>query len=207
MLKSEITKRIKRHNILAFPQLNLNYWGINKVATSTMCNHLLIQTGVTVNTQNKSGQVGKRMTGKLHIDRQTAYTNNLINFAIVRSPYARFESCYRHFKYPKDEVQSFGSHKAKFDPVWSPDDFLDHIEKVFAKGNIGNKHYAKQSWFIPEPQRLDHVIKLENLVKNWPFDFSPPDFVSNPTTVVPSIKYNREKLHHLYAEDFNVFGY
>ena len=207
MLKSKITKLTKRYNILAFPQLNLNYWGINKVATSTMCNHLLIQTGATIDTQNKSGQVGKRMTSTLHIDRETAYTNGLINFAIVRSPYARFESCYRHFKYPKDDVQSFGSRKAKFHPVWSPDDFLDHIEKVFAKGKIGNKHYSKQSWFIPEPERLDHVIKLENLVKNWPFDFSPPNFVSNPTTRVWNIKYNKDKLQHLYAEDFNAFGY
>ena len=161
MLKSKLTKLTKRYNILAFPQLNLNYWAINKVATSTMCNHLLIQTGATIDTQHKSGQVGKRMTSTFHIDRETAYTNGLINFAIVRSPYARFESCYRHFKYPKNDIQYAGSHKAKFNPAWSPDDFLEHIETVFNKGHVGNKHYSKQSWFIPDPERLDHIIKLE----------------------------------------------
>ena len=207
MLKSKLTKLTKRYNILAFPQLNLNYWAINKVATSTMCNHLLIQTGATIDTQHNSGQVGKRMTSTLHIDRETAYTNGLINFAIVRSPYARFESCYRHFKYPKNDIQYAGSHKARFDPAWSPDDFLDHIERVFDKGHVGNKHYAKQSWFIPDPERLDHIIKLESLAQDWPFDFPAPNFVSNSTSPADNLQYNTDKLTHLYQEDFDTFGY
>ena len=207
MLKSELSKKIKRDNITSFPELGINYWGINKVATSTLVNHFVLLTGKHINVQVSSGQKGKSLSKTRAVSKEIAYTNGLINLGVVRHPEERFESCYRHFKFPKDDVQAVGGKKANFDPAWTADDFLDHIDRVFLAGRIGNKHYSKQTWYIPEPGRLDHIIKLERLTEDWPFVFPSPQFVSNPTTKVWNLKYNKEKLHEIYQCDFDTFGY
>lgn len=203
------SKEIVSQNITCWPELGVNYWGINKNATSTIITHF---TKLVYNDQSmlgdvELGQSAKKYLSQRYIDKSEALRNGYVNFTIVRNPYDRFESCFKQFKYPKYEVHSLSASKARFNPDWSADDFLNFIEKKFVeKRSIGNKHYRKQSWFVPNPNFLQHVIKLEKLNNHWPFDFPAPEFKSN---FQPSmeINYNKEKFYKLFKEDFDNFKY
>ena len=54
--------------------------------------------------------------------------------------------------------------------------------------------------------RLDHIVKLEQLVEAWPFDFSAPDITSNPT-IDKDIAIDEGIIYDLYHEDYLSFGY
>ena len=69
-------KKVKRQNITSWPELGINYWGINKNATSTMMNHFAVLTG-NINAQEIliNSQAGKKTVSKRYISIDTALTN------------------------------------------------------------------------------------------------------------------------------------
>jgi hypothetical protein len=204
-------KSVVRNNITKWDSLGINFWGINKNATSTIVNHFAIAEGLIKEDEIhlSGGQKGKLKITEQFISRDEAFSNMFLNFTVVRNPYARFESCYKHLKYPLTDVQKNTRLKAKFNPNWSADEFLDFIEYMFQDANSSkvNKHYQRQSWFITNIKKMDYVIKLEKLNKRWPFKhITFPAFISNPSSKI-EVKYNKDRLYNLYQEDFENFKY
>lgn len=206
-----MTKQVIRQNITTWPELGINYWGINKNATSTFINHFSFLCGV-INYEQlyiSGGQYGKKKINRdRYISSTTAFSNGLINFAIVRDPYYRFESCYKHFKYPLSYQQERGSRKAKFESTWSANDFLQHIHKKLCKGEkSGNKHFWRQTTFINSADYMDIIIKLEHYKTQWPFSFAPPAFNVNCSQKTEKIEYQRSLVNKIYKSDFKTFNY
>ena len=205
-------KEIKHQNITAWPELGVNFWGINKNATSTIISHFSVLTK-DIEEQNYDFELGQRAkliakANNRYIDSSVAFNNGLKNFSIVRNPHSRFLSCFKQFKYPQNEIHERSSKKAAFNKDWSADDFLENIERKFVfRNKPGNKHYWKQSWFLPLPKTIDYIIKLEKLNNEWPFEFDAPSFISNKSNFKQIIKYNKDLLENIYYEDFENFGY
>lgn len=200
-------KAVVRQNITAWPELGINYWGINKNASSTLTIHFATLCGEIEPTDEdiSYGIVAKERMASRYITQEQAFQNGLTNFAVSRHPLARFKSVYKHLKHPKTVIQQQTVSKARFDTRWNPMQFLEHIIHTFQTGKI-NKHWKPQISFIPQPWRLDHVIKLEQLKEDWPFDFDAPNIISNPTVDV-DIGINEELVYDLYHEDYLSFGY
>jgi len=200
-------KAVVRQNITAWPELGLNYWAINKNASSTLTMHFATLCGEITPTDEEieSGQLAKGGMGSRYITQEQAFQNGLKNFAVTRHPVDRFKSIYKHLKHPKTVVQQRTVGKARFDPTWTPMEFLEHIIHTLQTGKI-NKHWKKQVSFIPQPWRLDHIIKLERLSEDWPFDFDPPGIISN-STVDLDIDVDEGIVYDLYHEDYLSFGY
>jgi len=205
-----ITKEIVRQNITTWPELGINYWGINKNATSTFINHFQILTGNLLphEVYQNDGQKGKISLRHRYIDYNSACSNGLKNFAILRNPFDRFESCYKQFKFPITETQNKSSQKARFDPTWTADDFLLYIEsKLCNNPKAGNKHFWAQTTFLHNYNAIDFAVKLENLNQDWPFEFEAPLFTSNPSLQGQPIKYDKSILKRIYKKDFKTFEY
>ena len=200
-------KAVTRQNITAWPELGINYWGINKNASSTVTMHFATLCGEITPTEEEIalGVLAKSGMGKRYITQDQAFRNGLKNFAVSRHPFDRFKSIYKHLKHPKTVIQQRTVDKARFDPSWTPMEFLEHIIHTFQTGKI-NKHWKKQVSFIPQHWRLDHIIKLESLSEDWPFDFDPPNIISNPT-VSKDIDLDEDIIYDLYHEDYLSFGY
>lgn len=205
-------KEIKHQNITTWPELGINFWAINKNASSTFITHFSLLTN-DIDKNNYDFDLGQdaklvAKRKKRYIDSNTAYSNGLLNVGISRNPHARFISCYKQFKNPKNIIHEKSRDKARFDPTWSADDFLEHIDKKFTfRGNAGNKHFWKQILFLHTPEKMDYILKLEDIKKIWPFDFEYPNFISNKNESKEIIKYNKLFLENLYKEDFENFDY
>ena len=219
--KSKETKDTVRFNVTRWPEFNVNFWAINKNASSTIINHLIHEaTGVDIDYEHRYGQEGKRLIQDRRIDRDEALRNQHLNFAVVRHPQDRFESAYRQFKF-RDEPEGLkASRKARFDKSWEPQDFLEYIERKFElrKDPVvkkysqlsGNKHFWKQMDFIPFKvlDKIDYIVKLEELNDKWPLKLiGPPTFIANSTEPQPLPDYDLELLKNLYLEDFLTFNY
>jgi hypothetical protein len=196
-----------RQNISAWPELGINYWGINKNASSTLTIHFATLCGEITPTDEDIalGMLAKERMKPRYITQDEAFSNGLKNFAVSRHPLARFKSIYKHLKHPKTVIQQQTVSKARFDPTWTPEEFLEHIIHTFHTGKI-NKHWRKQVSFIPRHWRLEHIIKLESLSEDWPFDFPAPTIVSNPT-VSEDVDIDEGIIYDLYHEDYLSFGY
>jgi hypothetical protein len=196
-----------RQNISAWPELGINYWGINKNASSTLTIHFATLCGEITPTDEDIalGMLAKERMKPRYITQDEAFSNGLKNFAVSRHPLARFKSIYKHLKHPKTVIQQQTVSKARFDTTWTPEQFAEHIVHTFQTGKI-NKHWKRQVNFIPQPWRLDHIVKLEQLVEAWPFDFLAPHIVSNPT-IDTDIDIDEGIIYDLYHEDYLSFGY
>ena len=196
-----------RQNITAWPELGINYWGINKNASSTLTLHFATLCGEITPTDHEIelGVLAKSGMGPRYITQDEAFTNGLKNFAVSRHPFDRFKSVYKHLKHPKTVIQQRTVTKARFDPSWTALDFAEYIAHTFQTGKI-NKHWKRQVTFIPHQWRMDHVIKLERLFQDWPFDFGAPDITSNPT-IDKDIDIDEGIVYDLYHEDYLSFGY
>lgn len=202
-----VDKAVVRQNISAWPELGMNYWAINKNASSTLTMHFATLCGDITPTDHEIelGMLAKSGMQSRYITQEQAFHNGLKNFTVSRHPLQRFYSVYKHLKHPTSVTQQRTVGKARFDPTWSEKRFLEHIIDTFRTGKI-NKHWRKQVSFVPTPWRLDHVIKLERLVEEWPFDFDPPEIQSN-TTVEEAVSINEALLYDVYHEDYLYFGY
>ena len=200
-------KAVVRQNITAWPELGINYWGINKNASSTLTIHFATLCGeIDPSDEDISyGVAAKERMGPRYITQKQAFQNGLTNFAVSRHPLARFKSIYKHLKHPKTVIQQQTVSKARFDTTWTTEEFADHIAHTFQTGKI-NKHWKRQVNFIPQPWRLDHIVKLEQLKEAWPFDFNAPDITSNPT-IDKDIAIDEGIIYDLYHEDYLSFGY
>ena len=196
-----------RQNITAWPELGINYWGINKNASCTLTIHFATLCS-EINPTDEDialGILAKESMKPRYITQDEAFSNGLKNFAVSRHPLARFKSIYKHLKHPKTVIQQQTVSKARFGPTWTPMEFVEHIIHTFQTGKI-NKHWKRQVSFIPQSWRLQHVIKLERLIEDWPFDFPSPHIVSNPT-VGKDIDIDEGIIYDLYHEDYLSFGY
>ena len=200
-------KAVVRQNITAWPELGINYWGINKNASSTLTIHFATLCGEIDPTDQdiSHGILAKERMGARYVTQEQAFQNGLKNFGVSRHPFERFKSVYKHLKHPKTVIQQQTVSKARFDPTWTPGEFAEHIVHTFQTGKI-NKHWKRQVSFIPQAWRLDHVVKLERLVEDWPFDFPAPKIVSNPT-ISQDIDIDEGIIYDLYHEDYLSFGY
>lgn len=199
-----------RQNITAWPELGINYWGIHKNASSTMIMHLCTLTGTITPTEEEieEGMLGKTTLVHSHryITQEEAFENGLINFAITRHPLDRFISIYKHLKYPKTPAQENTRRKIKMTGDFTPMDFLEHVATTFRTGKKINKHWDRQVANVPMPWILDHVIKLENLIEDWPLDIEPPAIKSN-STGNEDVDIDERLIYDVYHQDYTQFGY
>lgn len=203
-------KETIRQNILTFPELGYNYWAINKNATSSLTKYFALQIGIKINEEQHQDAKIKLKHQNRYISQDQALNNGLKNLTVVRNPFTRFESCYRMFKFPEDDIQRFAASKARFDKNFSIQDFLLSIQKTWNfRKKQGNKHYWKQTWFVPDKSKIDHIVKLENLAKYWPSDLPIPTEHLNTTDKKSNIQYKYDKvlLSKMYKDDFVSFKY
>lgn len=204
------SKEIVMQNITHWPEIGINYWAINKVATSSLMAYFVNKTSklnlkdLNDNNDQQAKIIAKKE--KRFITREIAYSNGCKNLTVVRNPYDRLVSCFRMFKYPLNETQKSGAGKARFDPDWNEDQFLDFIEQQFSLNTRGNKHYAKQITFVPEVKKMDYIIKLEEIFFQWPFSDDLPKFVFN-SSKKEKVCLDAERVKELYSEDYRIFGY
>lgn len=197
-----MTRKRKNFRISTWPELGINYWGINKNASTTMREHLSFL----------SKKENKFIEKTRNITREEAFENGLINFGISRDPLSRFVSCYAMYKDANLEQNSSimnSVKKIRFDQTWTIEDFFQVVKERIESGYKVNKHYQLQTWFIPEPDKLDYVIKMERLLEDWPLDIPPPSIQKNKTN---GAKYHvseelKDSIYELYKIDYEVFGY
>lgn len=209
------TKQIIKKKITTWPELGINYWGIHKNATTTLSDYFVQLVGDNPLYKEwlpAKDDAWKRKTAaaKRSISSFTALSNGLVNFCLVRDPVDRFFSIYKMWKYPKDLIQERSATKAKFDSTDSPNDFAEKILAEFSRGikKSGNKHLWKQVWYLPSDiTKIDQIVNLENLQKDWPFDFPYPDYKVNKTTKIQNLSVDKEIIYQAYNEDYSAFGY
>lgn len=202
-------KETIRQNILTFPELGYNYWAINKNATSSLAYYFALQIGLKPNSEHQDAKTKLKHQNR-YISQDQALNNGLKNLTVVRNPFTRFESCYRMFKFPKDDIHSLAASKARFDKNFSSQDFLLSIQKTWDfRKKQGNKHYWKQTWFVPDKSQIDYIIKLENLSNGWPSDLPVPKEHTNRSYNKSNIEYDYDKelLFEIYKDDFLSFEY
>ena len=132
------TKDLVRQNITAWPELGINYWGINKNATSTMTMHFATLCGDIIPTDEeiRLGVLAKGRMKRRYITQQQAHQNGLQNFAVCRHPLQRFYSVYKHLKHPTSVIQQRTRGKARFDTTWNEEQFLAHIRHTLQVSSI-----------------------------------------------------------------------
>ena len=109
----------------------------------------------------------------------------------------------------QEGVKKESAKKAHFNIEDTPTEFAEKILKSMNRRifKVGNKHLWKQIWYLPKDfKRIDHLIKLENLQQDWPFDFPCPDYKIN-TTKNLRIKVDEEIIYQAYYEDYSAFKY
>jgi len=203
-------KETLRRSISTWPELGINYWSINKNATTTFMHHFGQLAGFNLSTEALEGHKAKLEAKKQgrFISAETALSNGLKNFCIVRDPFNRYLSTYAMFKYPKNKLQEQAARKLGFNPDWDATTFLDKIEWKWRRGKAGNKHYWKQVWTLPDDiTKIDYIIKLENLKEEWPLDIPLPTFVGNSSSRPEIINVDIDYVKLLYKEDYDTFNY
>ena len=111
-------QKVLLDKILPWSELGINYWGINKNATSTITLHF----GQLVGDISKptEDQIHQGVAWKIsqnqdrYISSDEALNNGYKNFCVIRNPYDRFVSCYNHFANPIHDVQKQTQRKARF---------------------------------------------------------------------------------------------
>lgn len=202
-------KETVRQNILTFPELGYNYWAINKNATSSLAYYFALQIGLNPNKQHQDAKTKLKHQNR-YISQDEARNNGLKNLTVVRNPFSRFESCYRMFKFPQDDIHILAASKARFEKNFSSQDFLLSVQKTWNfRKKQGNKHYWKQTWFVPDTSFFDYIIKLEDLTDSWPSDLPTPTQHSNTTDKKTPVQYDYDRglLFEMYKDDFLSFDY
>jgi len=206
-------KSILRNNIIKFQELGINYWAINKNASSTLTMHFGEAVGDIQKPNLAEIQLGVSFKIKdealsRYITPNEALNNGLLNFCVIRDPCRRFISCYNHLKNPQTEVQKNTISKARFDYNWTPNDFMQYIDHTFETGQKINKHWKPQMDFLMDMSNFDHVIKQEHMIEQWPIShiIGPPKYVANKTQHA-EYDYDKQKLYKLYQQDFDELGY
>ena len=204
-------KSIIRNNIIKFDELGINYWAINKNASSTLTMHFGEAVG-DIEKPNlaeiKLGVSFKNQGHHRYITPDEALNNGLLNFCVTRDPCRRFISVYNHLSDPQTEVQKLTISKARFKHNWTPDDLMEHIAHTFETGKKINKHWRPQMDFLKDLKNFDHVVKMEHLVQQWPLHhiIEPPHYVANPTEH-SRLDFDRQRLYQLYQRDFDELDY
>ena len=198
-----ITRKYHRR-IFEWPEFNMNYWSVNKNASTSLREHFLD----TVCERNGGVPELKRR----QITHDVAFNNGLQNFGVSRDPLSRFISSYAMWHEANEEQNEniqISIAKARFSPDWSLEEYLDNVVWRFDNNWKINKHWRQQIWFIPEPQRLDCLVKMENLEKDWPLDaLPPPPKKLNQTNLKYEIDNNLiQKIQELYIDDYEAFDY
>lgn len=213
MLHCNVTKKnIIRQNITHWPELGINYWGINKNATSTITLHFGQLVGDIPKPTDY--QIHQGLAWKIspnqdrYISADEALNNGYKNFCVIRNPYNRFVSCYNHLANPIHDAQKQTQHKARFDTSWTPNDFMEHIAKTFKTGKRINKHWRKQIDFVGDLSKFNIVIKLEELNKSWKDQLNcpAPSILSNPSSH-HKLQFDHKRLYEIYQNDFEALGY
>lgn len=204
------SKYVIQENIIHFPKLNINFWAMNKNASSTFLEHFAKLSKYDF-TYNDDGQGAKIYLKKNdhYIDYETAKSNGSKNVTVVRNPFKRFESCYRMWKYPVNKTQAKASDKGNFEPHWEANDLLRAIDRKFNfREKRGNKHYWKQIWFVHDTSIMDHIVKLEDIARTWDLDIPYPEFHTNQSGEKKTpLDYDKDFCYNIYREDFKTFGY
>ena len=204
-------KEIIKQNIIHWPELNINYWGINKNATSTITLHLGQLVGdISKPSQEEvlQGVAWKTANKNRYISSEQALSNGCKNFCVVRNPYNRFVSCYNHLAYPQHDIQKITQAKTRFDVTWTPDDFMEHIAKTFKTGKKINKHWRQQIDFIRDLSNFTIVIRMEDFNNSWQAQlaYPAPKIISNPSSN-NVLQFDRQRLYEIYQNDFHALGY
>jgi hypothetical protein len=199
-----------RRAITAWPELGINYWSINKNATTTFMHHFGQLAGFNLPEKALEGHKAKLEAKKQgrYINEETALSNGLKNFCVVRDPLQRYLSTYAMFKFPKNKLQEQAAAKLGFNPEWDANIFLDKIEWKWRRNKAGNKHYWKQVWTLPDDvTKIDFILKLEDLQTSWPLDLPAPNFVGNASSCPQIINVDADYVKLLYKEDYDTFNY
>ena len=205
-------KSIIAHNITCWPEFGLNYWGINKNATSTITMHFGQLAGDIHYTDSDIAEgVAWKLPEQNHfryITPTQALTNNNRNFCVIRDPYSRFISCYNHLANPQHEVQLNTQRKTRFDIDWTPNDFMEHIAETLHKGKKINKHWRPQIDFVKDLKRFAVVVRMEEFDESWKMqlDVPAPQIISNPSAHY-HLEFDHQRLYEIYKCDFEALGY
>lgn len=201
-----------KSNITTWPELGINFWGINKNASSSFRTHFMatVHNDNSIITKSNDRELfdsANRTMDRL-ITPTTAHNNQLINICIVRSPYSRFKSIYKYFQNPLCSLQKKAIQHSNLSKQMNIDDFIDSLAIELIAGTV-NKHACPQHYFIDSITKIDHVVKLEQLETTWPISSSLlPTYTVNQNKM-NIILNNKQKnlINHLYKDDFKIFKY
>jgi len=192
--------KIKDRNITQWNNLKVNYWGITKCANSTIKTHLW-------ELENKQQYVSTKdisihgVDNLVRLTSKEALQSSNINFTVVRNPYSRFTSQYRDLVLSRKKV----GRRAHIEDM-TINQVLDFL--ITTCDNQRDVHLKSQCAFVNH--NTVKVIHLENLDKEWFFDFPPPSFKKNITPNQEKIVLTKEQkdcIYRIYENDFLRFGY
>jgi len=199
--------------IIEYPNLELNYWSIQKNSTTSLKHSFQILNG-TINHLHKNDESYREKDYDVihrhnnYISVNQAKNNNYRNIIFSRNPYDRALSMYKYLKNnPKMDKHIYGVLRKKCKTFF---EFLTEVHVGKLNSNSGCLMFCSQSNYLEKDVEYTRV-KLEELetlpsvlgISDFPF------FYLNKTTKDEKVLDDKEiaLINTIYEKDFLTFGY
>lgn len=150
------------YNLTTWPNLGVNYWGIPKSGNTSIKWLLQHLSGSDPEVPSEIGVEVHREDSAIYVDPDTANSNGLRNFTVVRCPIERAKSLYKDFGTRRRLTLVRGTDPGRYED-------LDYFfEKVIAESTDKDDiHIRSQTYFIKQANRLK-IFQLENVSYRLP---------------------------------------
>jgi len=199
----------RRQNIVWFPELNVNYFAVTK----SVCTAMMASLGKIDIIDPSSSRYDYVYDSLTFITKEYAQTNGCKNVSVIRHPYNRIVSLYKHFVLKDPSRAKELLEGLEVTEIKDVDDFVAKVIPHFPAKNP-NHHLKSISYFLCDEEGKvipDLIFKIEedkDEISTFLASLGCEFKVSNISSFnVELSKESIDIIFERYQKDFNLFKF